>query len=51
VLTFGATLLFVGAAFVGPGVMWPGVVLVVIGAGGLLRELRAERRLAPGRDA
>jgi len=52
VLTFGATLAFVGAAFVGPGVMWPGVALVITGAGGLLRELRAERRLrraAPAR--
>jgi hypothetical protein len=52
VLTFGATLAFVGAAFVGPGVMWPGVALVVTGAGGLLREMRAERRLrraAPAR--
>jgi hypothetical protein len=45
VLTFGATLAFVGAAFVGPGVLWPGVALAVVGAGGLLRELRAERRL------
>jgi hypothetical protein len=51
VLTFGATLAFVGVAFVGPGVMWPGVALVVIGAGGLVREHRAARRLAPGRDA
>jgi hypothetical protein len=55
VLTFGATLAFVGVAFVGPGIMWPGVALVVAGAGGLLRELRAERRLRraslAGRDA
>jgi uncharacterized membrane protein len=51
VLTFGATLAFVGVAFVGPGVMWPGVALVVIGAGGLVREHRAARRLVPGRDA
>jgi hypothetical protein len=50
VLTFGATLAFVGAAFVGAGVAWPGVALVVVGAGGLLREHRAARRLA-GRDA
>jgi hypothetical protein len=50
VLTFGATLAFVGAAFVGPGVMWPGVALVFVGAGGLLREHRAGRRLAR-RDA
>jgi hypothetical protein len=45
VLTFGATLAFVGVAFVGAGVMWPGVALVVVGAGGLLRETRAARRL------
>jgi hypothetical protein len=45
VLTFGATLAFVGLASVGPGVTWPGVALVVIGAGGLLRETRAARRL------
>jgi hypothetical protein len=45
VLTFGATLAFVGAASVGPGVMWPGVALAVTGAGGLLRETRAARRL------
>jgi hypothetical protein len=51
VLTFGATLLFVGASFVGPGVMWPGVALVVMGAGGLVREHRAARRLARGRDS
>jgi formate-dependent nitrite reductase membrane component NrfD len=49
VLTFGATLAFVGFAFVGPGVLWPGVALVIAGAGGLLREHRAARRLA-GRD-
>jgi hypothetical protein len=48
VLTFGATLAFVGAAFVGPGVMWPGVGLVVVGAGGVLRETRAARRLRAG---
>jgi hypothetical protein len=51
VLTFGATLAFVGASFVGPGVMWPGVALVVIGAGGLVREHRAARRLGAGSDA
>jgi hypothetical protein len=51
VLTFGATLAFVGLAFVGPGVMWPGVALVVVGAGGLLREHRAARRLAGGADS
>jgi hypothetical protein len=51
VLTFGATLAFVGAAFAGPGVMWPGVALVFTGAGGLLREHRAARRLAEGTDA
>jgi hypothetical protein len=51
VLTFGATLFFVGASFVGPGVMWPGVALVVMGAGGLVREHRAARRLASGRDS
>jgi hypothetical protein len=51
VLTFGATLAFVGFAFVGPGVMWPGVALVVVGAGGLLREHRAARRLAGGADS
>jgi hypothetical protein len=45
VLTFGATLTLVGAASVGPGVMWPGVALVVVGGGGLLRETRAARRL------
>jgi hypothetical protein len=45
VLTFGATLALVGAASVGPGVMWPGVALVVVGGGGLLRETRAARRL------
>ena len=50
VLTVGATLAFVGASFVGPGVMWPGVALVVVGAGGLVREHRAARRLAAGRD-
>ena len=46
VLTFGATLAFVGAAFVGAGVFWPGVALVIAGAGGLLREHRTARRLA-----
>jgi hypothetical protein len=51
VLTFGATLAFVGASFVGPGVMWPGVALIVIVAGGLVREHRAARRLGPGSDA
>jgi hypothetical protein len=45
VLTVGVTLLFVGAASVGPGVMWPGVGLMIAGAGGLLRETRAARRL------
>ncbi len=45
VLTFGATLAFVGIASVGAGVMWPGVALVIAGAGGLLREARAERRM------
>jgi hypothetical protein len=45
VLTFGATLAFVGIATVGPGVMWPGVGLMIAGAGGLLREARAARRL------
>jgi uncharacterized PurR-regulated membrane protein YhhQ (DUF165 family) len=49
VLTFGATLAFVGYAFVGPGVMWPGVALIIAGAGGLRREHRAARRLA-GKD-
>jgi hypothetical protein len=48
VLTFGATLAFVGIATVGPGVLWPGVGLVVAGAGGLLREARAARRLRAG---
>ena len=48
VLTFGATLAFVGVAAVGPGVLWPGVALVVVGAGGLLRETRAARRLRRG---
>ncbi len=45
VLTFGATLAFVGAASVGPGVMWPGVALLIVGGGGLLRETRAARRV------
>jgi hypothetical protein len=56
VLTFGATLAFVGLATVGPGVTWPGVGLMIAGAGGLLREARAARRLRrdaviPGSDA
>jgi hypothetical protein len=45
VLTFGATLAFVGLVGVGPGVMWPGVGLIAAGAGGLLREARATREL------
>jgi hypothetical protein len=48
VLTFGATLAFVGLTTVGPGVMWPGVGLMVAGLGGLLREARAARRLREG---
>jgi formate-dependent nitrite reductase membrane component NrfD len=49
VLTFGVTLAFVGLSTVGPGVTWPGVGLMIAGAGGLLREARAARRLR--RDA
>jgi hypothetical protein len=45
VLTVGATLAFVGAVVVGTAVLWPGIGLVVVGASGLVRELRAERRL------
>jgi hypothetical protein len=51
VLTFGATLAFVGIATVGAGVLWPGVGLVIAGAGGLLREARAARRLRAGEGA
>jgi hypothetical protein len=45
VLTVGVTLAFVGLVVVGPAVLWPGAWLVVAGAGGLARELRAGRRL------
>ena len=49
VVTAGATLVLVGAAIVGPALLWPGVGFVIAGAGGLVRELRAQRRLL--RDA
>jgi hypothetical protein len=45
VLTLGAALAFVGLVVVGPALLWPGVWLLVAGAGGLVRELRAARRL------
>jgi hypothetical protein len=48
VLTVGVTLAFVGLVVVGPAVLWPGVWLVVAGTGGLVRELRAGRRLEHG---
>ena len=48
VLTGGFTLALVGLASVGAAVTWPGIGLMVIGAGGLLREARAARRLRRG---
>ena len=45
VLTAGATLAFVGAVVIGPGLLWPGLAFIVFGAGGLVREHRAARRL------
>jgi hypothetical protein len=45
VLTVGATLAFVGAVVIGPGLLWPGLAFIVAGAGGLVREHRAARRL------
>ncbi|HEX8158357.1 MAG TPA: hypothetical protein VF526_13315 [Solirubrobacteraceae bacterium] len=51
VLTAGLTLAFVGAVVVGPALLWPGIGFVVVGAGGLARELRATRRgLADARE-
>jgi hypothetical protein len=51
VLSVGTALIFVGLVVVGPAVLWPGVWLVVAGAGGLVRELRAGRRLQHGAGA
>lgn len=48
VLTGGVTLAFVGMVVVGPAVLWPGIWLIVAGTGGLVRELRAGRRLVHG---
>jgi hypothetical protein len=48
VLTVGATLAFVGLVVVGTALLWPGVWLAVAGTGGMVRELRAARRLKHG---
>jgi hypothetical protein len=51
VLTVGGTLAFVGAVVVGTALLWPGIGLVAVGASGLVRELRAQRRLLDERSA
>jgi hypothetical protein len=51
VVTVGVTLAFVGALIVAPALLWPGNGLIVIGAAGLVRELRAQRRLRDGAGA
>jgi len=51
VLTVGVALAFVGLVVVGPAVLWPGAWLTVAGVGGLVRELRAARRLRRGARA
>jgi hypothetical protein len=41
----GITMTLCGAAAVGTAVLWPGVGVTVLGLAGLVRELRAARRL------
>jgi hypothetical protein len=43
-VAFGLTLALVGAV-IGQALLWPGVGIVVLGAGGLIRERRAARRM------
>jgi hypothetical protein len=43
--TIGVTVAIVGATAAGPAFTWPGVGLLVIGLGGIVRERRAARRL------
>jgi hypothetical protein len=45
VLTFGVTVALVGAATTAPAFLWPGLLLLALGAGGIVREWRAERRV------
>jgi len=47
-LACGLTLVVVGLAL-GQALLWPGVGVVALGAGGLLRERLAARRLLEGR--
>jgi hypothetical protein len=44
-VAFGLTVALVGTA-VGQAILWPGVGLILAGAGGLVRERRVARRLA-----
>ena len=45
VVAVGVAVALVGAASAGPAFFWPGIGLVVLGLGGLVRERLAERRL------
>jgi hypothetical protein len=45
VVAVGVAVALVGAASAGPAFFWPGIGLVVLGLGGLVRERLAERRI------
>lgn len=44
-LAAGSTTALVGAAVAGKAIFWPGVGIMLVGMGGLVRERLAERRL------
>jgi len=46
VVVAGVACAVVGAAAAGPAFLWPGLGLIALGAGGLVREWRAGRRMA-----
>jgi len=46
-VAFGVTVALVGAV-IGQALLWPGIGVIALGAGGLVREQRAARRLLAG---